>query len=222
MQDGIVIEQMKLSEKDKVHAFLKTAYSDNPRQSDPDFWDWHFVKPPYSEPQNLPVWLAKSGERIAGQLAAIPVELNVGAETIRAIWILDLIVDPAFRRKGVAKKLALAAKEFCPFVLGVNTIEQHSTALLESLGWVIFTRIPRYQKVLFPGDAVREIARVKPLRSIANLAFTLFRLSVKSLVSNETSLKVLKEFDFSFDALWREARGQWCCSVSRSSDMLDW
>lgn len=219
MQDRIVIEQMKLSERDNVLAFLKTAYADNPRHSDPKFWDWHFPESPFCDPDNMPIWLAKSEGRIAGQLAATPVEFNVDGETVRAIWILDLIVDPAFRRMGIAKKLALASKEFCPFVLGVNTTVQHSTALLEGLGWVIFTKIPRFQKILFPGNALRGPA---PLRKAANLSFAPLRPSLKKLIRGRQNVRILDGFDGSFDGLWAEAKNQWRCSVSRTSAMLNW
>src|ERR1700741_3258754 len=104
MQNEIIIEQMKLSDKDNVLDFLRAAYSDNPRHSDPAFWDWHFPDSPFCDADDLPIWLAKSGGRIVGQLAAVPVEFNAGGEMVRAIWILDLIVDPEFRRMGIAKK----------------------------------------------------------------------------------------------------------------------
>ncbi len=219
MQNGINIEQMKLSEKDNVLAFLKTVYANNPRHADPKFWDWHFPESPFCDPENLPIWLAKIGGRIAGQLAATSVELNVDGETVRSIWILDLIVDPDFRRMGIAKKLALASKDFCPFVLGVNTTAQHSTELLEGLGWVIFTKIPRFQKILFPGNALRGAG---PLRSAANLAFAPLRPSLKRLIRGRQNVRILDGFDASFDDLWAEAKNQWRCSVSRTSAMLNW
>ena len=218
MQSPAIIDQMKLSEKDDVLAFLRKAYAENPRHGDERFWDWHFPESPYCDPQNLPVWLAKVDGRIAGQLAAVPVEFNVADETVPAIWILDLIVDPEFRRRGIAKKLALASLDFCPFVLGINTSQQHSTELLAGLGWNIFTKVPRYQKMLFPGNAVREIAKAAPLRSIANLVSAPMRRVGRTSVN----VKPIDSFDPSFDKLWNEARGQWPCSVSRTSSMLEW
>lgn len=222
MQNDVTVEQMTLSDRDKVLSFLSGAYSDNTRQSDGDFWDWHFLKPPSVEPDRLPVWLAKSGDRIAGQLAAIPVELNVSGEAKSAIWILDLIVDPDFRRMGIAQKLVLAAEEFCPYLLGVNTNEQHAPALLQKLGWRIVTRIPRFHRILFPGEAVREIRRFVPLRFAANLAFAPFRIGLSGGLREGEKVKILDEFDDSFDELWRESNGQWKCSVSRLADMLNW
>lgn len=212
-----VIQQMKISDKDAVLAFLAKAYPDNPRQSDERFWNWHFPESPYCDPNDLPIWLAKVGDTIAGQLASVPVEFNIAGETVPAIWILDLIVDPNFRRRGIAKKLALASRDFCPYVLGTNTPKQHSTELLEGLGWKIFTKIPRYKKILFPGSAIRELARIEPLRSVANLIGAPFRRGTK-----ESGVMIVDEFDESFDEFWKRARVQWPCSVSRSSKFLDW
>ena len=218
MQNDVIIEQMQLPERDTVLSFLKTAYLENPRQSEPDFWDWHFRQPPHCQPGNLPVWLAKSGTRIAGQLAAIPVELNVGGQTSPAIWILDLIVDPDFRRMGIAQRLVQAAEEYCPYILGVNTNEQHAPALLQKQGFVIVTKIQRFHKLLFPGEAFREVSKLGPLRPLTNLAFAPFRAGLKM----DYHIRQLTEFDASFDELWNEAKGQWPCSVSRSAAMLNW
>jgi ribosomal protein S18 acetylase RimI-like enzyme len=166
---------MQLSEKDKLLAFLSEAYRENPRMSDRSFWEWHFLENPSVSPDNLPVWLAKSGERIAGQLAAIPVELKIGDERKRAMWILDLIVHEDFRRQGIAKRLVRKSEEFCPIGLGVNTSEQHAPALLQSLGWKIVRKIPRYSKILHAGNILPEISRIKPLQKTFNLLSVPFR-----------------------------------------------
>lgn len=218
MLNDVRIEQMQLSDRDHVLAFLRTAYLENPRLSDPDFWDWHFRQPPLSQPRSLPVWLAKSGTRIAGQLAAIPVELSVDGETRPAIWILDLIIDPEFRRRGIAQKLAQAAVDYCPFVLGVNTVEQHSTALLEKQGFTMVTAIPRFHKLLFPGEAFREISKLGPLRPLANAMFAPFR----SRSDRASTVINVTTFDEAFDVFWSEAKAQWPCSASRSAAMLEW
>jgi GNAT superfamily N-acetyltransferase len=214
----VVIDQMKLSEKDEVLRFLQSVYPDNPRQSDPRFWDWHFPESPYCDPSDLPIWLARVDGRIAGQFASLPVEFNVSGETVRAIWILDMMVGADFRRRGIAKKLAYAAQDHCPFLLGVNTPKQHAAAMLQSVGWTVFTNIPRYQKILFPGNALREAARWKPVAKALNTAFA----PVRTGYPTWPDVKRVESFDESFDVLWSKARGQWLCSVSRTSAFLDW
>src|ERR1035437_1629664 len=153
--DSIIFEQMKLAERPDVFAFLHATYPDTPRQSDPDFWDWHYLDHLNCEAGKIPVWLAKSEGRIVGQLATVPVELNVGERAAPAIWIIDLMVDPEFRRRGIMKKLVLEANKDYAYMLGSATRKQHSAALLTSVGWSVFSEIPRFHKLLFPGAAAK-------------------------------------------------------------------
>ena len=218
MPDEIIIEQLKLSDKDKIIPFLQKAYADNPRMSSENFWNWHFLETPYSNIENLPIWIARAGDRIGGQLAATPVKINVGGEQTDAIWILDLIVAPEFRRRGLAKKLIRAAEEFCPLVLGINTKEQFSTQLLEGLGYKIILNIPRFHKFLFAGNDIREIANLKPLREMVNTAFAPFRPRFKE----NKNIRVVEKFDATFDDLWAEAETEWTCAVRRDKEFLEW
>ena len=223
MQTGIRIEQLKLSDKHQLLAFLREAYAENPRMSDERFWDWHFLENPYVAPDDLPVWLAWSGQRIAGQLAATPVRLQIGAERKPTMWILDLIVHDDFRRRGIAKQLVRKAEEFCAIGLGINTVEQHSTAVLESLGWLVPCKIPRYNKLLFAGNMLPEIARIAPLRRTLNLLSAPFRPRAdQALFQAGGKLRMLDKFDAAFDELWNEASANWPCAVARESCLLDW
>lgn len=222
MQSEIRIEQLKHAEKDAALAFLRKAYADNPRQSDPNFWDWHFIESPHVDPAGLPIWLAKSGDRIAGQLATLPVELNIGAKKVKALWVLDWIVDADFRRQGIGKKLAMAAEQFSPYLLGVNTDQQHAPALLLGLNWVVVSRIPRFHKILYPGNALREISGIPPLRGIVNAISAPLRPGIKKNFLVGPELRILEHFGPSFDVLWSESNEQWKCAVSRSSEMLEW
>ena len=169
------IKQFELSEKSALLSFLAVAYADNPRMSDERFWNWHFLENPYTKSDTLPIWIAKEGTEIVGQLAATQVKLKIGEQEKPSMWILDLVVRPDFRRKGLGKKLVAEAEKFCPFGLGINTAEQHSTALLASMGWKMIGRIPRYNKLLFPGEALREISQIKTARQISNFVFAPFR-----------------------------------------------
>lgn len=214
---------MRLADRDLVLAFLAEAYAETPRMSEGGFWDWHFPENPFVSPDDLPVWLAKSGGRIAGQLAAIPVELQIGDRRRRAMWILDLIVHEDFRRKGIAKRLVLKAEEFCGIGLGINTTKQHSTAVLESLGWKVVRQIPRYSKLLYAGNVLPEVARFKPLRKTLNFLSAPARPAAdKTLFGAGGSLRLIEKFDAAFDDLWEEACGQWSCAVVRSARFLEW
>jgi len=218
MSQEIRIERMDVSERDAVLRFLSRVYSDNPRQSDPEFWDWHFADPSLVRREKPLVWLAKSRDRIAGQLGAIAVDLVVNGKPRTAIWILDMMVDPDFRRMGIAQRLVQAAESHCPTLLGVNTPEQHAPALLQKQGMVVVTKIPRFHRILFPGEAFREIAGFGIVRRLTNTAAVLFRR--KFTVGNE--IKPIRGFDGTFDDLSSRVKDQWPCHISRSARSLEW
>jgi len=218
MPEEVQIKQFELREKDALFSFLREVYADNDRQSDEQFWHWHYCESPFAGEDNIPLWIAKHGEEIVGQLGAIPVELNVDGETQRAAWILDLIIRIDFRRHGLAKKLVLAINELYPTMLGVNTMEQHAPAMLQSLGWVIAGKINRYSKLIFPGNAARQVSKVKILSKIVNSGFSLVRLRF----ARNPQVRKLERFDSSFDTLQQNSTGQWKCAVVRDAKLLNW
>src|ERR1041384_6336213 len=117
MSDDIVIKQFELHEKEALFSFLREVYADNVRQSDENYWHWHYCESPFSTEDNIPLWVAKHGEEIVGQLGAIPIELNAAGKIQRSVWILDLIIRIDFRRHGLAKRLVLALKDLYPPML---------------------------------------------------------------------------------------------------------
>ena len=76
MPDEIVYQRMRPDDKPDVLAFLAKSYPDNPRHANPAFWSWHFEQPPAAPEDSPSVWLAKSGDRIAGQMAGLPVDVR--------------------------------------------------------------------------------------------------------------------------------------------------
>lgn len=217
----MIIKQFEMNEKAALFSFLEKVYPTNPRMFDERFWNWHFAENPYSPPGKIPVWVAKEAEEIVGQMSGTPVRLKVGEQEKSAMWIVDLMIRPDFRRRGLMKKLVLDAENSCEIGLGMNTAEQHSTALLESIGWKMFGRIPRYSKLLFPGEALREISKIKILRVAANTIFAPLRPRINPNLIGK-NLRVIERFDSSFDDLWRESSAQWQCAVARRADYLNW
>jgi GNAT superfamily N-acetyltransferase len=222
MPSEVQIKQFESSDQQSLLSFLRDAYTDDPRKSDPTFWKWHYLENPYTSLDDIPLWIVKDGERVVGQLATIPVDLKVGDEETRAIWILDFIVGQNYRGRGLGKRLVLTAREWCPTMLTLGINEQ-STAVFRSLKWEALGGIHRYQRLLYPGDAVSEIARIAPARIVANLAFagSRKRLARRTTTDNE-AIRSVATFDDAFTNLWSRAAVQWPCAVIREPNYLDW
>jgi GNAT superfamily N-acetyltransferase len=222
MSPEVQIKQFELSDEQALLSFLRHAYPDDPRKSDPAFWRWHYLENPYTVIDDVPLWVVKNGPEVVGQLATIPVELKVGEATTRAIWILDFIVDQNYRGQGLGKRLVLAARDWCPTMITLGINEQ-STAVFRSLKWEALGGLHRYHKLLFPGYAFSEIARVAPLRGLANLGFAASRARLaRRLTADNGAVRSVTEFNDAFAELWGRASVQWPCAVKRDPDFLDW
>jgi hypothetical protein len=106
------------------------------------------------------------------------------------------------------------------FALGIN---DQSRKVFSSLDWAPLGSIHRYQRLLYPGHALKEIASVSPLRELANLSYAAFRPRTdQAVASNRYTEREVSNFDGSFDELWQRASAQWPCAVIRSSRFLQW
>lgn len=220
MPFDVCIERMRIDEMDAVLSFLTKAYEEEPRQSEPGFWKWHFLELPGVDAKAPPVWLAKIDDRIVGQMAALPVMIDAGEKAIDAAWAVDLIVDAEFRRLGIAKMLTASLEAEFPFVLAASTTRQHSTELFLGRGWKMIATVPRFRKMIFAGNASRDLASVAPVRAAANALSRPFRHVPKQ--RHELEIRRVDSFDPDFDELWRDARRSWKFCVRRSSEYLDW
>lgn len=222
MPADVQIKQFELADTEALLAFLRVAYPHDTRKSDPAYWTWHCLEHPHARPDNVPLWIVKSGAEVMGQLATIPVEVKVGEQSTRAIWIIDLIVHEDLRGRGLGKRLFLAAGESYSTMIALG-INEGSTGVLRSLKWAEMGGIHRYHRLLYPGHAFGEIARIGPLKHLVNLSYAPFRprLSQSSPPRNG-SLREITKFDASFDDLWKRAARQWHCAVVRDSRYLDW
>jgi GNAT superfamily N-acetyltransferase len=216
------IEQFQQRDEEALLSFLRAAYPDDPRRSEPAFWRWHFLEHPGVNPLNVPIWLVKDGQRIAAQLAAIPAEIKIGDERSSAIWIMDVYVHQDYRRRGLARRLWLTAGESYARMFGLGINEQ-SKAVVMGLSWVPMGHIHRYHRLLFPGDALKDIQKLGPVRDLVNAAYAPFRrrLARRSAQAVGT-VREVTQFDASFDSLWQRASAQWPCAVERSARYLEW
>lgn len=218
----VEIKQFELADEEALLSFLREAYPEDPRKSEPAYWRWHYLENPNARPDDVPLWLLKRGDEVVGQAATLPVELKLGEETRRSIWILDFIVNAEYRGKGLGKRLVAAARDACPtmFALGFNS---QSEAVLRSLDWVMMGRISRYHLLLYPGEALGEISKRSAVRGVFNLGYAPFRPRLKRApLRDGFNVREVKSFDSSFDTLWQEASEQWPCAVVRKASFLQW
>lgn len=223
MPADVEIKQFQLADKDALLSFLRSAYPDEPSKSDPVFWNWHFLENPNTTADNVPLWIVKQGNEVVGQMATIPARLKVGDKEKRALWIIDFILAPQYRGRGLGKALMRIAREtYCTTMIALGYNAQ-SEAVLLSHKWVSLGNINRYHALFFPGNASKEISRFSAVSELANLLYAPLRPNKTQLSADRAGqIREIREFDSAFDQLWQEASVQWPCAVVRSSRFLQW
>lgn len=218
MISEVEVKQFELADRDSLLSFLQIAYANEPVKFDPAYWNWHYLENPYTVPDNIPLWVVKDGDRVVGQAATILVKLKVEDEIRFAVWILDFVLLPEYRGRKLGKRLLLLARETYPTMLALG-YNQMSGNVLTSLGWVPMGTIHRYQRLLFPGFAAKEVARIAPVRGLVNFGYAPFR---PRLNKGSESIRQVDVIDSRFDDLWSRASTLWPCAVVRGSAFLNW
>lgn len=216
------IRRLQNDELGELTEFLQRAYPGEVRKANLRYLHWYYLQNPNADGHGVPVWVVRSGGKIVGQLATIPVNLKVGMAYTKAIWILEFILLGEFRGKGLGKRLVLAAREKYPtmITLGIN---EASTRVFTSLGWKPLGSIHRYHKLLFPGSAIRGLSDKGLLRGGVNwLSFPL-RISLgRAKSTSRYEIRRDRVLGHELDELWERASAQWPVAVRRKHGFVAW
>ncbi len=116
MNQGIEIVNYSPAIEERHYSFATRMFGNRRKRRNADYLYWKFRGQQDEELNSFKI--ALSDGKIVGQLGLIPCSLNVNGQIIDSQWACDLVVDPEFRGKGVAKLLYQAAHDQKPITLG--------------------------------------------------------------------------------------------------------
>ena len=144
-------------------------------------WRWWYR---YGVNKSEPIILSL-GDKIIGQAAYLPTELNVLGKKIPAIWFQDYAVLPEFKGKGLGKFLCKEWMKICPNQMAICSPD--SLRVLKKLGWKDNFDTKRMAK---PINFTKFVPILKNLK--LNFLDTGLRLLLKKKYSKNNSLKPFK------------------------------
>jgi GNAT superfamily N-acetyltransferase len=174
-------------------------------------------------------FLLMDGERVAATMGHMPVEYTVQGETVQARITHDLLVDPDYRGKGLAKKLVDNARDTGGFMPGGMWMTGQCYKIHLSCGFEDVCALRPQTLILKPHDfAVRRhlgFAR----RTAARLAFGVVKsrslrkakLALKNL-SGEFSATETGEFSRELDSAWAGMLKTYDVTAARNAAFLNW
>jgi GNAT superfamily N-acetyltransferase len=181
----------------------------------PELLSWRIERGPHG-PGRFAIARDGAGGKIIGILGMVPTRLRVGAEVHPAHQAIDLVVDPAFRGRGVFTGLGQAlqdsAAEDGRILWGFpNANAAH--AWFGRFGWHRFGSAPFMVRPLRSGYLLR-----KALPVLGGLDFPLVRRRRRA----SSTKREIERFGDDVDGLWSASRAPDGIAVDRDAAWLNW
>jgi len=158
MTTSIVVRQAVVQDYPAIGAFIREAYGQLAPYKGYDRWSWQFLNNPAGERHGdqVPIWIAIDGTRVIGQIAVQRTSLYAAKGNYKAGWIVDVMILPPYRGKGLGNLLYHAVAN-SSLVLLTLTMAPATRRMAERVGAV--TLAPTYQWSRFANLGTADVSR---------------------------------------------------------------
>ena len=172
-------------------------------------------------------WICRRDGKIVGQQGEIPFDLQTGAGAAceRAVWAVDLEVDPAWRLRGVGPALMATLLEQRPIVCLLD-LSDDGYAAFHGAGCADLGRLAVYRRPLDPRRALRMGGVPASLRRLGPVVVPALRLVdgllTAAIRATGAKLVPVDRFDERVDQVWAAARTAYPVMARRDLAALAW
>ena len=187
-------------------------------------WNWRTFGNPAGKTLSL-VAFQKDDGRLIGHMAGVSVDLAVGRISRKAFFIIDSVVDPLQKGRGIHAALSMAiAKKSGELAAGFPIGLPNQQAYLPCLkmGGTHLLTIPVFFKVLDWRRVVRAKLRSNFLAQIAGVLGRPFQQSKAPEKSTKFTIQEVQRFKSSLDELWDRISPRFGICPKRESSLLNW
>ena len=212
------------SDKAALRAFQRAYFGRASRQCDDIFSEWLFERNPHRDASRPSIWLCKRDGVVVGQQASIPVLLKANELQFRAAWLIDLMVHPAWRLKGIAPALTAAHAKNNEVILGLG-LEDTVYRSFRRSGWTDLGTLLLFVRPLDPRACAEGLNAPKLLANLVPRVLTRGTASIMGKVSGgltRISFEPIQQFDERVDGACAAATRDYPLLVKRDFASLRW
>jgi len=214
------VNRYRPEDKRLVEALYRRVFGTDAALANQLRWDWQYRRNPTVPSDGPLIWLAREGQAIVGQYAAMPVRLSVGGREIDAAWGMDVMVAPERQRQGLGEVLFRTWDRHVGASLGLG-LSDASYRLFQKMKWPDVGPVPCFVKPL-TRRALRKSNWPMPLnRLVSALTLPWIRLVARTRPL-QGEVRVIRHFDESFTKLWERLRDRFTFAVRRDAAYLNW
>ncbi len=207
----------------EVFEFCKQAWPH--RRSDwiEPRWRWMYVDSAKRLGESPQVWLYRDQGKIVGHHGAQQVAFQIGNKVRKTAWLVETMILPNHREKGLGASLVIQSKEDMPFNLSLGQTDQ-MRGILERLGW---KRVAPLQTYMLPLDP-SQLVKGKVPAVVAPLASGWMRLRQGALQLRHgqrrktMDFRKVERYSVEHDQLWDRVASCYPCATVRDAGYLNW
>jgi hypothetical protein len=217
------IDRYRPEDRRQIEALYRRVFGTDMADANRLRWDWQYRRNP-SVPSTGPlIWVAREGQAIVGQYAAMPVRLQVETTEIGAAWGMDVMVAPERQRQGLGDVLFRTWDRNVGASLGLG-LSESSYRLFKKLNWPDVGPVPCLIKPLSRRALRRPQWPMALNRLVSAVTLPWVRLVSRSRPL-QGEMRVITQFDERFDRLWERVASKFSLfslAVRRDAAYLNW
>lgn len=214
------IDRYRADDKRHVEALYRRVFGVDSAEANRLRWDWQYKRNPHMPSDGPLIWLAREAQTIVGQYATMPVKLLVQGREIDAAWGMDVMVAPERQRQGLGEVLFRTWDRNVGASLGLG-LSDSSYRLFGKMRWPDVGPVPCFVKPLTRRALRRPGWSVGANRLLSAITLPWVRLVARTRPL-EGEVRVIRQFDERFDALWARVSSKFAFVVRRDAAYLNW
>src|SRR6186713_1025499 len=214
------IERYRPDDRRQIETLYRRVFGTDMAEANRLRWDWQYRRNPNAPAAGPLIWVAREGQAIVGQYAAMPVRLLADKREISAAWGMDVMVAPERQRQGLGDVLFRTWDRNVGASLGLG-LSDASYRLFQKLNWPDVGPVPCLVKPLSRRAFRHPRLPVGVNRFISALTWPLV-LIVSRTRPLRAEVRLIQRFDESFTALWEQLGPKFDVAVRRDAAYLNW
>ena len=214
------IDRYRPEDRRQIEALYRRVFGTDMADANKLRWDWQYRRNPNVPAAGPLIWVAREGQAIVGQYAAMPVRVQADGLEISGAWGMDVMVAPERQRQGLGDVLFRTWDRNVGASLGLG-LSESSYRLFQKLNWPDVGPVPCLVKPLSRRALRRPHWPVALNRLVSYITLPWIRLVARARPL-EGEVRVIRQFDERFNRLWDRVRSKFALAVRRDAAYLNW
>ncbi len=244
--DPTLIRRARLEDWPAIERFLAANYGSEAPFKHHARWLWQFVRNPFhlEGSADPTVWIALEDGQVIGQLAVQDGQVRIASRTYPAGWLVDLMVDPRARGRGLGHALHRAIMAERPLLMKL-TMAPATRRIADRAGALTLAPVSEYiLPTALSGATVSHLlasraearrsrkpmlaraldlaARMPAAPAMAAAAMRAAARVRRRATAGDGRIEEVDRIGAAADALWDRLASRFPASFARTSEFLDW